>query len=280
MNLEPFSVYQRVELNRSPLTIKGYFADLARFDAWCRERPVTRELVREYLGSKEWSAASRCRVVSALRSYYEWAVDNGHETADPTHGMRMPKIPERLPVYPSADQMNAFLSLEPRRGCRESARDTAIAHLLAVLGLRRGEIVGLNVGDVNEAEWKLRVVGKGNRERQLPLFDETKKVVAAWLAERDSHKPIDEALFVTGTGARISNSTVHEVATRRSSIAFGRPMSPHKFRHGAFTRMCAQGHDLLTIKEVAGHKNIQTTTIYTHCAGKKIEDAVRGNAPK
>jgi len=281
--LPAFANHLRIERGLSPRTVDGYGRDLFLFFKWAgSEAEVTKDRILAYLAARpSWGAASRARAIAALKTFGAWMADSGHVASDPAGSISTPKIPKRLPKFPTGEEMTAFLSNSGRGNRSESVRDTAIAHMLGSLGLRRTEIVNLDVSQVDRSRWYLRVIGKGDKERSLPLRGECQKAMRAWVAHRESvAKEGEPALFVNDCapsphhGTRIGIGIVYEIARRRSSVAFGRPMSPHKFRHGAFTKLHLDGVSTPAIQKIAGHAKIESTMVYVHASEKEIEEAL------
>lgn len=222
------------------------------------------------------SAKSRARKLSAIKSFYKYlTVRTKQLTENPVADLEYPKIRKSLPKYLTMEQSAALL--KSVSGQNEK-RDYAILMLFLNCGIRRSELVGLNLTDVYED--RIRVVGKGNKERFVYFGTPCRKAIEAYLAERNKKVLSDNrALFGSRDGNRISVSAVHRMV-KKYLLAAGldaSQFSAHKLRHTAATMMLSGGVDVRTVQEVLGHENLNTTQIYTHIENTELKIAAEAN---
>lgn len=222
-------------------------------------------------------ASTRARKCTAIRSFYDYLSVHTHRLENnPTQSLNNPKLRKGLPRYLSLSE--SLRLLESVSGPNE-VRDYCILTLFLNCGLRVGELVGLNVQDVRDDT--IRVLGKGNKERQLYLNDACLEALDAYLAQRP--EPKDEprhkdALFVSRNKTRLTTRSVENIVQKAVTQAGLDPKySPHKLRHTAATLMLNNGVDIRTLQDVLGHENLGTTQIYTHVSDSNLKMAVDAN---
>jgi len=222
------------------------------------------------------SASSRARKLSAIKSFYKYlTVRTKQLTENPVADMEYPKLRKSLPKYLTLDQSAALLKAVS--GPNEK-RDYAIIMLFLNCGIRRSELVGLNLTDVYED--RVRVVGKGNKERFVYFGSACRKAIDAYLPERNKKVLTDNrALFGSRDNNRISVTAVHRLIKKYLLMAGLDPnqFSAHKLRHTAATMMLSGGVDVKTVQEVLGHENLNTTQIYTHIENTELKIAAEAN---
>lgn len=233
-----------------------------------RENP---EGVADGIGS-----AARARKLSAIKAFYNYlTVSTKQITENPVKDIEFPKIRKSLPKYLSLEESTALLKAVEGPN---QARDFAILMIFLNCGIRRSELVGLNLTDVYED--RLRVVGKGNKERIVYMGTSCKKAIDSYLIVRNQLVLSDNrALFGSRDGNRISVSAVHRLV-KKHLLAAGldaTQFSAHKLRHTAATLMLSNGVDLKTLQEVLGHENLNTTQIYTHIESTELKIAAEAN---
>lgn len=222
------------------------------------------------------STASRARKLSALKSFYKYlTVRTKQLTENPVADLEYPKLRKSLPKYLTMEQSAALLrSVEGQN----QVRDYAILMIFLNCGIRRSELVGLNISDIYED--RLRVVGKGNKERFVYFGTPCRKAIEAYMTERNKKVLTDNrALFGSRNGNRISVTAVHrlvEKALKQAGLD-ATQFSAHKLRHTAATMMLSGGVDVKTVQEVLGHENLNTTQIYTHIENTELKIAAEAN---
>ena len=222
------------------------------------------------------SPAARARKLSAIKSFYKYlTVRTKILQENPVADIEYPKLRKSLPKYLTMEQASALL--QAVEGPNQ-VRDYAILMIFLNCGIRRSELVGLNLSDVYED--RLRVVGKGNKERFVYFGTPCRKAIDAYLAERKKRILTDNrALFGSRNGNRISVTAVHrlvEKALKQAGLD-ATQFSAHKLRHTAATMMLSGGVDIKTVQEVLGHENLNTTQIYTHIESTELKIAAEAN---
>ena len=222
------------------------------------------------------SPTARARKLSAIKSFYKYlTVRTKQLNENPVAEMEYPKLRKSLPKYLNLEQSAALLQAVSGQN---EVRDYAILMLFLNCGIRRSELVGLNLTDVYED--RIRVVGKGNKERIVYFGTACRKAIDAYLAERNKKVLSDNrALFGSRDGNRISVTAVHRLV-KKALLQAGldaSQFSAHKLRHTAATMMLSGGVDVKTVQEVLGHENLNTTQIYTHIENTELKIAAEAN---
>ena len=222
------------------------------------------------------SSSSRSRKLSAIKSFYKYlTVRTKQLQENPVADLEYPKLRKSLPKYLTLEQSAALLKAVSGQN---EKRDYAILMLFLNCGIRRSELVGLNLTDVYED--RIRVVGKGNKERFVYFGSACRKAIDAYLVERNEKILTDNrALFGSRNGNRISTDAVHRLV-KKALLQAGldsTQFSAHKLRHTAATMMLSGGVDVKTVQEVLGHENLNTTQIYTHIENTELKIAAEAN---
>ncbi|MEA4882177.1 MAG: site-specific tyrosine recombinase XerD [Clostridia bacterium] len=239
------------------------------------------------------SAASASRKLTAMRGMYKFLVREGFVPRDPTANLVSPRKAERLPRVLSVaevDRLLAFASsnVHPTAGDGDqrvqNMRDRAMLELMYASGLRVSELVSLKTSDVDLELGFVRCVGKGNRERIVPVGERASEAIRAYLAvgRREISGAMDDGcLFITGRGTRMTRQAFWKIIKRRAMEA-GVPASitPHTLRHSFATHLLENGADLRSVQEMLGHADIRTTQVYTHLTGVKLREAYDRHHPR
>jgi len=296
-----FLAHIEAERNFSPHTVRSYLADLHQFCQFLaaddghaelaaddlpdladvRPGRLTERLlalepltVRAYLAmmrNSGYAKATIARKLASLRSFYKHLVRTERIEASPVSVVRTPRQDKRLPTFLDVPQMEALLSA-PDTSTPAGARDRAILETLYSAGLRISELVGLDVGDVDEFSGAVRIAGKGRKERLAPLGGRAAEAIEACLARRPGATGPAAPLFVNRFGTRLSGRSVRRMLAtyaRQSGIAFH--VSPHALRHSFATHMLDAGADLRSVQEMLGHASLSTTQIYTHLTTRRLK---------
>ena len=247
-------------------TVVAYERDLRQFldrsglDAWqdCHNHHLAdfvAQLNREGLASRTIS-----RKLSSIRAFYHWL--GTRVSHNPARGFQTPKTPRKLPKVLDVDQAQALLNFVPKSAIER--RDLAIMELLYSSGLRISELTGLNCEDIDFASGVVRVLGKGGKERLIPVGRQARDAARAMLAERTDARP-GAPLFVARSGARISTRSVQTRMKRYGIENLGSSaLHPHMLRHSFASHVLESSGDLRAVQEMLGHSDIATTQIYTH----------------
>ena len=271
--IDRFIKHLEFERRLSPLTCKNYRRDLHALESWCGEAAVNawNDLDSEHFRS--WSAAcfrrglsskSIQRRLSAARTFYRYLLREKHVRNNPVLSVSAPKAGKRLPGNLDVDRMARLLDI-PGTGPLVD-RDRAILELLYSSGLRLAELTGLNLGDVDLNDATVRVTGKGNKDRIVPVGRHARKAIRQWSRTRVQLANGDEkALFVSTRGSRLSQRAVQaRVKHWGKRQGIDTRVYPHLFRHSFATHLLESSHDLRGVQELLGHSNISTTQVYTH----------------
>jgi integrase/recombinase XerC len=268
--LESFLRHLAVEKRLSAHTLTAYRHDLYRFHrllspGQSRFTPAEVRAIAARLSRQGLHARSIRRFLSAVRSYGTWMVREGHWESNPAALVRGPKCGRPLPRVLDADQAARAMQ-GPAEDRLVGVRDRAILELLYSSGLRLAELTGLNLGSLDlQAGW-VRVLGKGQRERVVPVGRQARQALQAWLTVRDQWAPSGEvALFVSCRGRRIANRTVHaRIAQAGRQAGLGERLHPHRLRHAFASHVLESSGDLRAVQEMLGHASLSSTQIYTH----------------
>ena len=261
------------ERRLSEQTRKHYRRDLEALHAFCNEADVDRwrdvdsEHIRAYSAAsyrRGLSAKSIQRRLSAARTFFRYLLREKHVKLNPVVSVSAPKSGKRLPGNLDADRMARLLEI--RGDTAIVNRDRAILELLYSSGLRLSELVDLDCGDVDMQDATVRVTGKGNKDRIVPVGSHALAAITTWNRSRAEFASADEpALFVSNRGTRLSPRSVQSRVkywAKRQGIDSN--VYPHLFRHSFATHLLESSHDLRGVQELLGHANISTTQVYTH----------------
>jgi integrase/recombinase XerC len=283
--------FHRSLLGRSPETARAYRGDIEAFAGWAARSgadgpaAVDRVLLRRYLAylaTRRYARATVARKAAALRAYFRWCRRRGLVDADPAVRLTAPSAKGRLPKVLSHHDLGVLLDGDPTGGGRGEAagggeeedpvaiRDDAVLELLYAAGLRVAELCGLDRPGVDLRGRTVTVLGKGDRERRLPVHGRCAAALARWLADgrpamaRPGSPP--EAVFLNQRGNRLGPRDVRRILDRRSPV----PTHPHALRHSFATHLLDGGADLRVVQELLGHASLRTTQVYTHVSKDRL----------
>jgi len=298
--LEKFLAYLQKEKNYSPATVEGYASDLNEFKDFLRTqlrlknpeqikiKAVDRDLIRSWLNQlyQSLSPVSIERHLATVRSFFQYLVKQAVVGHNPARLIRSPKKEKKLPKVLSPDEVVALLET-PDEKSNEGIRDRAIFELFYASGIRVSELAGLNLEDVDLGQRLVRVLGKGSKERVVPINDTCAQRLKAYLGLRSKFKKTvlnpdaERALFLNSRGRRISRQSV-ELRLKKYLKKSGliRPATPHTFRHSFATHLLDSGMGIRTIQELLGHSSLSTTQKYTSVGIKEIMEAYDGAHPR
>jgi integrase/recombinase XerC len=270
-DLEGFSAWLG---GRAAATRTAYLSDVGAFAAWMSrsgvEGPdgVDRMHLRRYLaslGTRKLARATIARKAAALRCYFSWLVRQGRLGSDPARSLRAPSGGGRLPRVLSGGEVTSLLDVGA--GTALDRRDLAVLELLYAAGLRVSELCGLDRSDIDLRGRTVTVLGKGNKQRRVPVHDTAVAALQAWLDDgRDDMDGPPEAAFVNRRGARLGPRDVRRILDRRSAS----PTHPHALRHTYATHLLDGGADLRVVQELLGHASLATTQVYTHVSKERL----------
>ncbi len=279
----------RLEKGLAERTLDAYGRDLLQFASCLAGEgkdllSATAEDVRAYLAEGEWQAATRARKAAALRSFYRSAVLAGLVGKDPTQGLATPRLESQLPHVLTVDEVERLLS-QPKP-TPLGLRDRAILEMLYGAGLRASEVLAVRIQDVDLEVGFVRTVGKGNKERVVPLG---RMAIQALRAYNERGRPYlggpgrlkAPELFLNSRGRRLSRQGLHAIIKRYARAA-GLPadVSAHTLRHSFATHLLEGGADLRAVQEMLGHADLSTTQIYTHVSTTHLHRVYREAHPR
>ena len=280
-NLPDFSTWLG---GRSSATRTAYLSDVGAFAEWMARggvdgpAGVDRMHLRRYLaslGTRRLARATIARKAAALRCYFSWSLRQGHIGSDPARSLRAPAGGGRLPRVLSGGEVAALLDAPAVTPLE--LRDVAVLELLYAAGLRVSELCGLDRGDIDLRDRTVTVLGKGGKQRRVPIHDTAVAALRAWLHDgRDAMDGPPEAVFVNQRGARLGPRDVRRILDRRATA----PTHPHALRHTYATHLLDGGADLRVVQELLGHSSLATTQVYTHVSKERLRSVYDGTHPR
>ncbi len=286
--IDAFAQYLADERRSSPRTVETYIRDLRSFRDFLREQGLpldARELdivaLRGFLGSlfRTNQASTMKKKVSAIRSFFKFLLKRHLIDQNPASGLRSPKIAKSLPRFLTVDQAFRVMDAPPKEEKRAKplmVRDQAMLETLYGTGVRVGELAGMNVDHCDFSESSVRVLGKGGKERIVPLGKSSVEALEVYLPARRSllvkAKESDpDALWLSRNGKRLSVRQVQNIVRRHGTNGAGRgDLHPHAMRHTCATHLLDAGADLRSIQELLGHSSLSTTQRYTHVSVDRL----------
>ena len=294
---EEFLSWLAVERGRAANTITAYRRDLASYEEFLQGRglavgEVTEPVVEDYVaflraaGRKPSSVA---RAMVSVRSLHRFCVDEGAATSDPTGDVGAPRVPQGLPKALTEAEVESLLGAVVGEDA-VARRDRAILELLYGAGLRISELVGLSIPDLDLDAGVLRALGKGNKERVVPIGRLARVALVAWLGRggRDAMVPARwarrgaaEAVFLNQRGGRLSRQGAWAIVRKYGDrVGLGERLTPHVLRHSCATHMLDHGADIRVVQELLGHASIATTQVYTRVSTERLRQVYEQAHPR
>ena len=280
-----YAYYLKIERSLSPNTVAGYCSDVSLV---LEESGLEPEAVRaadiiDYLSARSdaLSKRSQARLLSALRSFFDWMILEGAVKKNPCDGVDAPKIGRYLPEVLSVQEVDDIIS-SVDTSTPTGLRDRAILEVLYGCGLRVSEAVNLKISDIFSKEGFLRIVGKGDKERIVPLGEMAAEALDAWFGARtEPCKGFEDTVFLNRFGRSLSRVSMFNMV-KKQALAAGvtKEISPHTFRHSFATHLVENGADLRAVQEMLGHESILTTEIYTHIDSSSWQGSILAHHPR
>lgn len=295
--IKGFRTYLRLERGMSLNTYNSYSSDVREFASWLASEPgpgitlekTAGENIRQYIssridqdGGQLITGRTQARILSSLRSFFGWLQTEGIITENPCDGIDAPKIGRYLPAVLSVDEVNDIMNSVDQSKWG-GVRDRAILELLYGCGLRVSEVSDVRISNVYLQEKFVRIVGKGNKERVVPMGDPAAEAVTAYLAVRPEPADTDseDILFLNKSGRQLSRISVFNMVKKQAMLAgVTKEISPHTFRHSFATHLIEGGADLRVVQEMLGHESILTTEIYTHLDSTTWQNDILKHHPR
>lgn len=290
--LDAFYACIEKEKGYSAHTLEAYRRDLAEFVAFAAARTVPAELaatlekktLRAFafsLSKKDLKPRSIARKVAALKSFSRFCARREMLPANPARLLATPKLDKRLPVFLTRSQAEALIPEPDRQDTETSLRNRAIVEFFYGSGIRLSELRALTVGAVDVRGTTIRVLGKGRKERIVPITKAALEAMDRYLAVRSSSRAFEAPVFANGQGKNLSARQIERIVSRELLlVSQQKKRSPHVLRHSFATHLMDAGADMRAVKELLGHASLGTTQIYTHVSREHLLKAYRQAHPR
>lgn len=293
MQIQTYIDFIQLEKRYSAHTIQSYSKDLEQFQVFCRLQYQLEDIdVASYQHIRSWivhlmnekiTPKSVNRKISTLRSYYKFCLKRQVIQTNPVYGIQGPKIPKRNPVFVPESQMNTLFDQLQFPDNFEGHRDKMILELFYFTGMRKAELIGLELSDIDNYQGTIKVLGKRNKERLIPATPILLNSLKQYLLYR-SNEPVageSEILFITNKGKKLDPKAVYNIVNKYlNSVTTVNKKSPHILRHTFATHMLNNGADINGIKEILGHSSLAATQVYTHNSFEKLKSIHKQAHPK
>ena len=287
MYLEDFINYIKSEKRFSKHTITSYETDLNQFFNFIqleyqitKPQDVSFKLIRNWISSlleNNLKSTSVNRKISSLKSYYKFLLVSNYVDTNPTLKLISPKSSKRLPVFVEKDNMDSLFDKDFFEDSYEGKRDKLIIELFYFTGMRLSELINIKTSDIDKVNSQIKVIGKRNKERLIPITFNTLKDLNEFI----NFYEIENFLFADGNGKKMYPKKVYRIVNKYlTKISSIKKKSPHVLRHSFATHMLNNGADINAIKEILGHANLSATQIYTHNSIKKLKNVHKQAHPK
>ena len=282
--VKDYKRYLIIERAMSQNTVASYCSDVEKFLAAFGGRPdeAGPSEIEEYLATRtQLSERSQARLVSSLRSFFDWMVKEGYITDNPCDKVDAPKLGVYLPSVLSEEEVDRIIRCVDTSSWT-GKRDRAILEVLYGCGLRVSEASGLKISSLFLEQGFLRIIGKGNKERLVPIGEMAIEALNIYMEDRpDPAAKNDDIVFLNRFGKSISRVSLFKIV-KRYTLAAGilKDISPHTFRHSFATHLIEHGADLRVVQEMLGHENIATTEIYTHVDSSTWQKEILTHHPR
>ena len=296
-SVDEFLDYMTVERGVSPNTLSAYRSDLAQFIEYLKTNcfngngggweGVDEDMMSQYLlhlHALEYSDTTRARKVASSKSLFNFLVDEGIVTRDPTENISSPRIGRSLPDTLSAEEVDSLLVSTSKQETSDGMRDQAMFELLYASGLRVTELVSLNIADLDLEQGTVRCLGKGSKERLIPVHSGAVAVLRRYIGEARPafiKNTSEGALFMNRRGQRLSRQgfwLILKAQSKRAGIT--KKITPHTLRHSFATHLLQGGAPLRHVQELLGHSSITTTQVYTHLTSEHVRTEYDKSHPR
>ncbi|WP_405351492.1 site-specific tyrosine recombinase XerD [Nonlabens sp. Asnod3-H03] len=276
-SIKDFLTYSRLERSLADNTIKAYKRDLEKFTTWLTDYKIsqspihiTTNTIRDYIYelAKNVSARSQARALSSLKAFFNYLILEDYRKDNPLELIESPKIGRKLPDTLSTSEIDTLIN-SIDRSTPQGERNRAILETLYGCGLRVSELITLKISDLFFEEGFIKVTGKGDKQRFIPIGEFTINVINLYTDEIRCHIPIKpqhtDTLFLNRRGAGLTRAMIfHIIKELKIKVGITKKISPHTFRHSFATHLLENGADLRSIQMMLGHESITTTEIYMH----------------
>jgi len=289
-----FRQYLQLERSLSGNTLEAYADDLGKLEQYATtflgnlrpEQLSARQLQDfvEWIAGLGFSAATQSRIISGIKTFFKFLLLENDVQQNPAELLETPKLRRKLPVYLDVVEIDSMLA-QIDRSKPEGERNYSMLETLYSCGLRVSELVNLKLSDLHLADQYIKVTGKGNKERLVPIGKSASRLLSAYIQQVRSHLPVQAAsqdiVYLNRRGGRLSRVMVFYIIKELAEKAgIRKTLSPHTFRHSFATHLVEGGADLRAVQEMLGHESITTTEIYTHLDRQFLRDNILSFHPR
>ena len=287
-----YSHYLKIERGLSSHTIQNYIRDVKKLISYIDKKKITctpieinEDLIQQFIYeiAKEISPRSQARIISGLRSFFDYLIFENYRESNPTDLIETPKIGVKLPDTLSEHEINSLISAIDLSKA-EGERNRAMLETMYSCGLRVSELIHLKISDLFFEEGFIKIVGKGNKERFVPIHSSAQNYIMLYMNEIRSHlsikKGFEDTLFLNRRGKSLSRQMIFMILKALAiKINLNKKISPHTFRHSFATHLLKNGADLRAIQQMLGHESITTTEVYVHLDTSYLKEVVEKYHP-
>ena len=287
-----YSHYLKIERGLSSHTIQNYIRDVKKLISYIDKKKITctpieinEDLIQQFIYeiAKEISPRSQARIISGLRSFFDYLIFENYRASNPTDLIETPKIGVKLPDTLSEQEINSLISAIDLSKA-EGERNRAMLETMYSCGLRVSELIHLKISDLFFEEGFIKIVGKGNKERFVPIHSSAQNYIMLYMNEIRSHlsikKGFEDTLFLNRRGKSLSRQMIFMILKALAiKINLNKKISPHTFRHSFATHLLKNGADLRAIQQMLGHESITTTEVYVHLDTSYLKEVIEKYHP-
>ena len=291
--LKDYQLYLKIERGLSANSISSYALDVKKLIYFLEEKQIndspiaiSKDIIKEfvYTISKEVNARSQSRIISGLRSFFDYLIFEGYRKDNPLDLIESPKIGRKLPDFLSTQEIDSIIGAIDL-STPEGERNRAILETLYGCGLRVSELTNLKLSDLYFDEGFIKVTGKGDKQRLVPIVGATQKYINLYVKEIRNHLNIqpgfEDTVFLNRRGKKLTRAMIFTIIRQLcEKIGLKRPISPHTFRHSFATHLLENGADLRSIQLMLGHESITTTEIYVHADRSHLNKVINSYHPR
>jgi integrase/recombinase XerD len=289
-----FRSYLKIERGLSANTVENYTFDIKRLYQYLTDNKVAvtpvaiaEEHIQQfiYAVAPSLNARSRARIISGLKAFFSWLIFEDYRKDSPMELIESPKIGRKLPDTLSVAEIDRLIAAINHETSKEAGRNKAMLELLYGCGLRVSELVSVKISDLFFEEGFIKVTGKGNKQRFVPVSPYTQKFVEIYRTTDRNHvaaqKGAEDTLFLNRRGRPLTRAMIFTIIRRLAeTIKLGKTISPHTLRHSFATHMLENGADLRAIQQMLGHESITTTEVYVHLDRKHLTQVMNRFHPR
>lgn len=291
-SISDYNHFLKIERGLSSHTIQSYIRDIKKLVTFidkkqiiCSPIEINEDLIQEFVYeiAKVISPRSQARIISGLRSYFDYLIFENYRTSNPTDLIETPKIGIKLPDTLSKEEIDSLISaVDLSKG--DGERNRAMLETMYGCGLRVSELIDLKISDLFFDEGFIKIIGKGNKERFVPIHLRAQNYIVLYMNEIRSHLPIkkgyEDTLFLNRRGKSLSRQMIFMIIKDLAiKINLNKKISPHTLRHSFATHLLKNGADLRAIQQMLGHESITTTEVYVHLDTSYLKEIVEKYHP-